>query len=96
MEQCDGVFNCLVGDLHDLSDEMNCTKVRFVLIKEHETLLSFFILQSKPSCNEGEFPCSDGRCLSQYQLCDGIRDCSQAEDEANCQNLDGCLPREVR
>ncbi|KAI8514189.1 scavenger receptor, partial [Branchiostoma belcheri] len=28
-----------------------------------------------------DFQCYDGRCISRYSVCDGLRDCSQGEDE---------------
>uniref|UniRef100_A0AAQ6I8K8 Transmembrane serine protease 2 n=1 Tax=Anabas testudineus TaxID=64144 RepID=A0AAQ6I8K8_ANATE len=29
-------------------------------------------------------PCRNGKCLSRSQWCDGVRDCSQGEDESHC------------
>ena len=32
-------------------------------------------------CEAGQFECSDGSCLQFFQLCDGISDCQDNEDE---------------
>ncbi|XP_026228349.1 transmembrane protease serine 2-like [Anabas testudineus] len=34
-------------------------------------------------------PCRNGKCLSRSQWCDGVRDCSQGEDESHCFRLYG-------
>ena len=31
------------------------------------------------------FQCQDGSCLSEEKVCDGIFDCSQDEDELQCE-----------
>ncbi|KAH7976041.1 hypothetical protein HPB52_008464 [Rhipicephalus sanguineus] len=39
-------------------------------------------------CNvdDGDFPCMDGQCLLPFQVCDGVRDCSDGADEGRfCQ-----------
>lgn len=35
-------------------------------------------------CVEGEFACSDGRCITTRWVCDGDRDCANGEDEEGC------------
>jgi len=37
------------------------------------------------NCGPEEFQCHDGRCLSIDKRCDGKKECSTGEDEANCQ-----------
>ena len=41
------------------------------------------------SCPEGTFQCSDGKCISKSWLCDGENDCSDGEDEQNCESCNG-------
>ncbi|KAF2368000.1 Low-density lipoprotein (LDL) receptor class A repeat [Trinorchestia longiramus] len=35
-------------------------------------------------CNADQFQCNDGSCIESFQRCDGVRDCSSAEDELSC------------
>jgi len=34
-------------------------------------------------CDSGYIRC-DGRCIPGYQICDGVTQCSNGEDERNC------------
>lgn len=36
------------------------------------------------TCSADQFTCSDGNCISQLYICDGVPDCSHNEDEFNC------------
>lgn len=35
-------------------------------------------------CSEGFFLCKDGQCILDYWRCNGVADCSNGEDEENC------------
>ena len=37
---------------------------------------------------DGDFKCSDGKCLRSYLVCDGYSQCQSGEDEQNCGKLD--------
>ncbi|KAJ8875156.1 hypothetical protein PR048_023049 [Dryococelus australis] len=39
---------------------------------------------SRPTCQRNEFQCSDGSCIDKTQLCNSYDDCSEGEDESNC------------
>jgi len=40
----------------------------------------------------GRFPCrSDGRCLTNSSVCNGIIDCSDGSDELDCEGLKPCI-----
>ena len=41
------------------------------------------------TCSPGQFSCSDGTCLDATRLCDGRKDCPDAEDEDanNCHSV---------
>lgn len=39
---------------------------------------------NKIDCLADEFACDDRLCIEKYRVCDGIRDCSNSEDEAGC------------
>lgn len=50
----------------------------------------FLIFSNNPliftayTCTPGQFKCSDGTCISQSKLCDGLPDCMHGTDEMNC------------
>ena len=35
-------------------------------------------------CKEGEFVCTNGDCVSNEYVCDGIADCDDGSDESSC------------
>jgi len=35
-------------------------------------------------CPPGYVRCSTGQCVPDYQVCDGVNDCPNVEDELNC------------
>ena len=37
-----------------------------------------------PVCGFDEFACSDGECIDERRVCDGIEDCRDREDEFGC------------
>lgn len=39
------------------------------------------------ACLDEEFECSDSTCIDLSRKCDGVRDCSDGEDEDNCGKL---------
>lgn len=41
-----------------------------------------FILAARPCNRTDEFKCSNGRCILQVDVCDGVSDCSDGSDEA--------------
>lgn len=52
------------------------------------------LLLSGSLCNGSFFMCSNGRCISERNLCDGRDDCGDRSDERNC-NVNECLNRRV-
>lgn len=46
--------------------------------------------EESEQCPRNEYMCSDAKCISKADVCDGYPDCSNGEDESNCpKNLCG-------
>ena len=48
---------------------------------------SYYVLVYRSCPYDGDFKCSDGKCLRSYQVCDGNLQCLSGEDEQNCGNF---------
>jgi hypothetical protein len=35
-------------------------------------------------CDDGEYACIGGKCISRERLCDGMKDCPTGDDEKHC------------
>ena len=42
------------------------------------------------SCLSSQFRCGDGKCISIYSKCDGMKHCSAGEDEEGCEDKEKC------
>ncbi|CAM1304488.1 HSPG2 (predicted) [Pycnogonum litorale] len=74
--QCDGIKHCRNGQ-----DEQRCDSTSTTTTTTTGTTPEPVI----PACKANEFRCiSDGRCVTSAQRCDGINQCSDNSDEANC------------
>ncbi|PIO29253.1 hypothetical protein AB205_0211260 [Aquarana catesbeiana] len=49
-----------------------------------------YVLLGTPQCAQDQFLCSNGRCIGQRKLCNGVNDCDDGSDESPHQN---CRPR---
>ncbi|XP_055308220.1 low-density lipoprotein receptor-related protein 2-like [Sitodiplosis mosellana] len=56
------------------------------------------VTYNEPICNENEFQCNDGSCISSHYRCDKAqaRHCPDGEDEVGCPRRGGCSPEEFR
>lgn len=87
---CDGVDDCENG-----ADELGCKG------KQNNLALGFYSLSliNSPNhgigCDEDEFECNDGSCIELDRKCDGQVDCSENEDEDNCDAPGGKLSTQI-
>lgn len=71
---------------YDLSSFGFCTavaKVRSELVQ----LIIFAFVRFHTGCASDQFRCRDGNCVSQDDVCNGIRQCMDGSDEENCDIL---------
>uniref|UniRef100_A0A1A9W8J7 EGF-like domain-containing protein n=1 Tax=Glossina brevipalpis TaxID=37001 RepID=A0A1A9W8J7_9MUSC len=57
-------------------------------------LILLFIekIESVYNCEPDQFQCKNGNCVLGVSLCDGVSDCSDGSDEADCEDLKTCYP----
>jgi len=72
--KCDGVTDC-----DDGYDEVGCPPVS---THPQQTTPS----QNTGQCRPDQFRCKDDECVAGLYVCDGVADCSNAADEAQCSN----------
>ena len=48
------------------------------------TNTTVLVLVAEPTCAPAEFTCSNGKCVSQSVLCNGVDDCGDSSDEQDC------------
>ena len=78
---CDGKIDCDNGE-----DEQNCTH----LCTSFNTSQSYCQTKCHPencTCHELYFQCSSGGCIHSSQVCDGLANCINSEDESFCFSL---------
>ena len=46
------------------------------------------------SCFKEEYSCKDGRCISRDYVCDGVKDCSEGDDEDECRVMASLFRKE--
>uniref|UniRef100_A0A3Q4HUW2 Low-density lipoprotein receptor 1-like n=1 Tax=Neolamprologus brichardi TaxID=32507 RepID=A0A3Q4HUW2_NEOBR len=44
----------------------------------------FFVMKAAKQCDDREFRCANGKCISKSFVCDNDNDCSDGSDEASC------------
>lgn len=75
-----------INDCGDNSDEFGCTNVN----PTNGTDESTTTIPPVKECSAHQFTCDSGLCISKPQLCDGIRDCPNGEDEKYCPEHRSC------
>ena len=57
----------------------------FRIIKLDHGFFNSLCVSVSSNCSENEFSCNDGACIDKTFLCDEEKDCSDWEDEDNCE-----------
>lgn len=81
--KCDTADDCGDG-----SDELDCPMVPSAGGNTNKNLTSI--------CGHNQFHCSSGECISAGWVCDGSIDCSNGDDESNCDAHPRCTSDEFK
>ena len=54
------------------------------------------MISAARTCNNNEFACDDGTCISSKWRCDEDRDCSDGSDEVGCSKLFSYTKQEIK
>lgn len=86
---CDGFVDC-----SDASDEDSCTAISgtykpkvfnlYILFPYLPCLHSLNTYAHQSECEEGQFRCSNGICISESERCNGYQECLDGTDEKDC------------
>lgn len=52
---------------------------------------SKFAGTARPTCPEGLFACNNGQCVRSDAKCNGVNDCADESDEADCKGIETSL-----
>lgn len=83
-----------INDCGDNSDESGCSNVSPNNSTDTDFLTT--IMPPVKQCETNEFTCDTGECISKPQLCDGIPDCLNGDDEKYCPEDRLCGPNSFR
>ncbi|XP_072013051.1 hyalin-like isoform X2 [Amphiura filiformis] len=90
---CDRPTFTLLSQTHAPGDFFNIGRTRVIYFFFFDGIgifhCAFYVdIIEVSNCTEDQYTCSDGSCIPQDWVCDGINDCYLAVDEHNC---DACL-----
>lgn len=91
--KCDQADDC-----NDNSDEIGCPEINTINNKNiTTTTTSVYNDDIIVNCGKNEFHChSDNRCIFSSWICDGSKDCTMGEDEADCSIVRKCETNEFK
>ncbi len=49
-------------------------------------------LSTTKPCTNDQFACSDGHCIGKEDVCDGVKDCLDGDDEKDCATTSKDIP----
>ena len=67
--------------------QLNSLSLLSTLDTVYINTLYYYSLVYRSCPYDGDFKCSEGKCLRSSQVCNGYTNCQSGEDEQNCGNL---------
>ena len=55
--------------------------MKLIIFEEACSFESYILIQLQGNCSIGHFRCTNGRCVSKTQVCNGVDDCLDNSDE---------------
>ena len=87
----DGCNRCICWNNTVICNPIQCPTITYCPTHNYTIIRKDCCDVCVPACNDSQFYCHiDKTCIPRVWSCDGMRDCSNNEDESNCTKISSC------